>query len=1171
MCDTMEKLKGLIISFSFLAIVLLLDIGLVSPYSSITKDLDKLTHFFINLESDLAEDYKSIENIDEWKKQNHILQNSQIHITKYDSLQWWQSLDLPFTLNQYLFHSISFESDKQEQIRISIPIIENATGQLVSSLYQNPALSLSHNWQIAKTKGKISLPLEGKTIELSPVGKKYSLFKSIGLYLGYILSLIFILISLTKITHNQIPSELKWLGFLAIGFMSAVAGIIPMFKRDVFHEIQKVDAIGNFLPASFFISALGMLCLASLFYRFHNEIFQRIEHWNKSLAKAFYPLAFSVLFGYFAAWIKVQMPQTISLISLDQIFFTSHQGLLLFTSQVLALISIFLVQLVLYKRLYQLAPKFNERIKYILPATLAMIPIALGTHIPIIPAIIGLIAYTLFFDIFSETQKQSITWSIFWLIILGVFHSSIFFYHTTKQEEKINYKRLKLVNHSIDDDLFLQLQTLKPKLDAIDFQTLTTIPYPSKIAAFDIRQFFKDEMEYISNETGITNNKFYLFNNFSESLIEESAQSINQFLYRKRWFTEMDNGILFDPFYNKYLIKYVLKNDMHPGTPFELYIEFSNPDDHKIPEQFTYAYYENHSLVHHFGGEYPNQFNSKNPANKPFIENGLKYYTHQINDKVQVVSIQKVASLIKPVSLFSFAFLLMGITTLCLLLFNSQFRFLNSDFRFSFFTKSLKTKLQTVFILLIIFSFVFIGIVTLLYFSKVNQSNEKEKLLTSLDYVGKTIADHLSIDFSQINAAQVHRELENIIDDKKSRVILYKKNGDLIFNSSDPSTSAFPLKLPLKYLLQKDKIFTPEINSWNGDEYMVGTKKLIKSNGDTFFIQLVSYSPNETIGAVNDFIGSLLNVYVFLFLIASAIAIGLSNSITNPITTLGEKLSQIKLGHKNESLDYTVNDEIGTLIQEYNSMLLKLEESAEFIAQTERDLAWREMAKQVAHEIKNPLTPMKLRIQYLQNAVRRADVDKDALVNKVAHTLLEQIENLSQIANEFSNFAKLPQGQNEKVILNEVVEAIHDLFRKRDDMDVVLEEPIDDITVFADKNHLIRVLNNLVKNAIQAIPQDRRGNIKLTLYKEDLHAMIKVSDNGMGIPEHMKHKIFTPNFTTKNSGSGLGLAISANMLDSFNAKIFFESQEHIGTDFFIQIPLMRENERLLEEHRIFLT
>lgn len=1167
----MEKFKGLIISFSFLAVILLIDICFVSPFNSVSKDLDNLTHFFINLESDLAKDYKSIEHIDEWKEKNQILQYSQIHITKYDSLQWWQSLDLPYTLNQFLFHSISFESHEHEQIRISIPIIENATGRLVSSLYKNPKLNLSHNWTIAKSAGKISLPLDGNTIELNSVGKKYSLYKSIGLYLGYMLSLIFILISLTKFTHYQIPIELKWLGFLAIGFTSTLAGVIPMFNRDLFYDIQNVEAIGNFLPAGFFISALGMLCLASLFYRFHNEIFQRIEQWNQSLAKAFYPLVFSVLFGYFAAWIKVQMPQTISLISLDQIFFTSHQGLLLFTSQVLALISIFLVQLVLYKRLYQLAPKFKERIKYILPATLAMVPIALGTHIPIIPAIIGLIAYTLFFDIFSETQKQSITWSIFWLIILGVFHSSIFFYHTTKQEEKINYEHLKLVNHTVDSDLFIQIQTVKPKLDAIDFQTLTTIPYPSKIAAFDIRQFFKEEMEYIAEETGITDNKFYLFNKFSESLIEESSQSLSKFLYRKRYFTELEKGILFDPYYNKYLIKYVLKNEKHPGTPFELYIEFPDPNEHKIPEQFTYAFYQNHTLVHHFGGDYPNQFHIKKNAPKPYIENGLKYYTQQLENNVQLVSIQKVASLIKPVSLFSFAFLLMGITMLCLLLFNSQFRFLNSDFSFSFFTKSLKTKLQTVFIVLIIFSFVFIGIVTLLYFSKVNQSNEKEKLVTSLDYVGKTITDHLSIDFSEINAAQVHQELENIIDDKQSKVILYNKNGDLIFNSSNPNASGYPLKLPLKYLLQKNQIFTPEINSWNGDEYMVGTKKLVKPNGDTFFIQLVSYSPNETIGAVNDFIGSLLNVYVFLFLIASAIAIGLSNSITNPITTLGEKLSQIKLGHKNESLHYTVNDEIGTLIHEYNAMLLKLEESAEFIAQTERDLAWREMAKQVAHEIKNPLTPMKLRIQYLQNAVRRKDVDKDALVNKVSHTLLEQIENLSQIANEFSNFAKLPQGQNEKVVLNEVVEAIHDLFRKRDDMDVLLEEPIDDITVFADKNHLIRVLNNLVKNAIQAIPQERRGNIKLTLYKEDLYAMIKVSDNGMGIPDHMKHKIFTPNFTTKNSGSGLGLAISANMLDSFNAKIYFESQEHIGTDFFIQIPLMRENERILDEHRIFLT
>ena len=224
-------------------------------------------------------------------------------------------------------------------------------------------------------------------------------------------------------------------------------------------------------------------------------------------------------------------------------------------------------------------------------------------------------------------------------------------------------------------------------------------------------------------------------------------------------------------------------------------------------------------------------------------------------------------------------------------------------------------------------------------------------------------------------------------------------------------------------------------------------------------------------------------------------------------------------------------------------------------------MAWREMAKQVAHEIKNPLTPMKLSIQYLDKMVKtNPDRAKD-LTEKVASTLVTQIDALTNIANEFSNYATMPKANNEKIILNEIVEAVHDLFRKRDDMDITMSEPIADLLVFVDRNQLIRILNNLVKNAIQAIPDDRRGKIDIALNKKNHSAIITVKDNGTGIPEYMKQKVFTPNFTTKNSGTGLGLAISANMIDSMNGRIYFDTRIYEGTTFFVEIPLMRTEQK----------
>ena len=303
------------------------------------------------------------------------------------------------------------------------------------------------------------------------------------------------------------------------------------------------------------------------------------------------------------------------------------------------------------------------------------------------------------------------------------------------------------------------------------------------------------------------------------------------------------------------------------------------------------------------------------------------------------------------------------------------------------------------------------------------------------------------------------------------------------------------------------------------------------------------------------FTQALLNTYVFLFLIGFAISFSLSQYIRNPLLALGKTLKEVKLHKNNKKISWQGSDEIGYLIQEYNSMIEQLETNASQLAQIERDNAWREMAKQVAHEIKNPLTPMKLSIQHLQMTL--GDSKEDERTVRMCGTLMHQIENLQQIADEFANFGSLPKTDNQKVLLNDIVETIHDLFRNRQDMDIRLIEPIDDIGVYADKNQLVRVLNNIVKNSIQAIPEDRKGHIELMLYKQENKAIISVRDNGIGIARSEQDHIFKPRFTTKSNGSGLGLAISANMLDSMGGRIHFNSIQDEGTVFFVELPLIR--------------
>ena len=209
---------------------------------------------------------------------------------------------------------------------------------------------------------------------------------------------------------------------------------------------------------------------------------------------------------------------------------------------------------------------------------------------------------------------------------------------------------------------------------------------------------------------------------------------------------------------------------------------------------------------------------------------------------------------------------------------------------------------------------------------------------------------------------------------------------------------------------------------------------------------------------------------------------------------------------------------------------------------------------------------MKLSIQYMMHAYQSNPGNIGPLIARVSNTLIEQIDSLAQIASEFSNFAKMPMAESTKFLLNDLTASVHSLFgNEGQEMDISLYMPDKQFFVYADKNQLTRVLNNIIKNAIQAIPDDREGKIDVLLYhkKDDSEVVvIQVKDNGTGISDEMKEKVFVPNFTTKNSGTGLGLAISKNIIDNFKGDIYFETKVGVGTSFFIELPIVEVKEIL---------
>ena len=296
-------------------------------------------------------------------------------------------------------------------------------------------------------------------------------------------------------------------------------------------------------------------------------------------------------------------------------------------------------------------------------------------------------------------------------------------------------------------------------------------------------------------------------------------------------------------------------------------------------------------------------------------------------------------------------------------------------------------------------------------------------------------------------------------------------------------------------------------------------------------------------------------VYFFMLILSGLLAYFLSSYITKSLKTISDKLIKTQLTKNNEKIELEASSqEIELLIEAYNSMVDKLEESAVKLAQSEREQAWREMAKQVAHEIKNPLTPMRLTVQSFQ---RKFDVNDSNITQKLddySKTLLQQIDTMNSVASAFSNFASMPAQQNEQINLINVVRLALEIFNENY---IRFETNENEIFTNMDRTQLIRVITNLVKNATQSI-QDNIINpsIIVTVYKENSNAIITVKDNGIGISEENKPYVFEPKFTTKTSGMGLGLGIIKKIIENYNGTITFESQPNVGTKFIVSFPII---------------
>jgi len=401
-------------------------------------------------------------------------------------------------------------------------------------------------------------------------------------------------------------------------------------------------------------------------------------------------------------------------------------------------------------------------------------------------------------------------------------------------------------------------------------------------------------------------------------------------------------------------------------------------------------------------------------------------------------------------------------------------------------------------------------------------------------------------------------EIYNIADIHKLEIKLYDLEGTLLLhskkdfqqNKEEKCVEAEILNALANTALHR----FVEKREEEGETYQSSYSYILDQKSKPIAIINLPYLENDDFLAkeLNEFLERIGFAYLFMLLMAVALAYVLSKYITKSLKTISDKINATRLEKRNEKIEIdSATEEISTLVRSYNSMIDELEESAVQLATSEREQAWREMAKQVAHEIKNPLTPMRLTVQSFQRKFDPEDENIHQKVDEYSKTLIQQIDTMSSIASAFSNFAKMPAQKNEMLNVVEIIDLALDIFNEDY---IEFSSNKEEIIAKFDRTQLIRVVTNLIKNGIQAIPENQKPQIVVKIQEEGTHVKIVVSDNGIGISEENKPKIFEPKFTTKTSGMGLGLAMVKNIVETYNGNITFTSQEGKGTTFIVTFP-----------------
>ncbi len=669
------------------------------------------------------------------------------------------------------------------------------------------------------------------------------------------------------------------------------------------------------------------------------------------------------------------------------------------------------------------------------------------------------------------------------------------------------------------------------------------------------------------------------------ALVNEKSESVltnSSYLFYKESILDRHYYLSYIPIYNDSstaVIGYVIIDlDLKKETAGTVYPELLQPQSSKTntgENEYAYAVYINDKLITQTNNyAFPVRLKNDTLQNQNYIfttSNGVNTLFYKIADKRTVAVVHYHNEFIEAVTLFSYLFGIQIIIALIIFIYQLYLSYAAGEFfKGKYIRLTLRRRVHLSMLTVVFISFAIIGYTTIQFFSKEYRTTNENKFENALQTAKQSVQDYLTkksaytadyIFDTVSKSAGFKYAISSLANNQKIDINIFDNNGDLFATSQEEIYDKGLISRKMRpeaffELNHEGKSLVIQNEKVGGLSYVSAYQPLRDERGVTLgYINVPFFSSEKDLDfQISNILVTLINLYAFIFLLSGLLTVIVTRRLTRSFDIIIRQFDKLNL-EQNERIVWPYDDEIGKLVKTYNKMVKKVEENAARLAQSERESAWREMARQVAHEIKNPLTPMKLNIQYLRQAMRNDNANIKQLTEHLSESIIEQIDNLSYIASEFSNFAKMPEAKPEDLELGDLLKNAVQLYNSSEGIKVTLKLDEQRVCVVSDKSQLLRVFTNLLENAKQAIPPGKDGIIDVTLSCPDNSILITITDNGTGIDEEVSKKIFQPYFTTKSSGTGLGLAMTKKIIEFWKGEIWFETKEGVGTTFFIRLPL----------------